>query len=197
LWSLLGEDILVSMTKEIQHGHYTIKIMPAGSNYRARVYRGKVSVGDVFTGATLEAAVSTVKVFLDDRASAICANRAANGFPCADEVREAFEQLRMNPAQEAMLMAHRNAPNHILTATELAEAAGYDSYTVANSQYGKLGRDLAYHLDWAPNVRRDGTPVWTYALAEGADEQDRDHGAEFTAHWRWKLRPEVVEAWTG
>ena len=52
-----------------------------------------------------------------------------------------------------MLEAHLDAPEQILTATQLAQAAGYDDYVVANAQYGTLGRALAEKLEWEPGQR--------------------------------------------
>jgi hypothetical protein len=61
--------------------------------------------------------------------------------PSRAEFQKAFELIRpkLNSAQLTMLEAHFRAPNHVLTATELASAAGYDNFGPANSQYGKVG----------------------------------------------------------
>ena len=45
---------------------------------------------------------------------------------------------RFSEVQLAMLQAHYEAPGHTRTATELAHAAGYPSYSTTNSQYGGL-----------------------------------------------------------
>ena len=121
----------------------------------------------------------------------------ATGFPTATEVREALSAISTTDEQRAMLDAHRSAPDHIMTATELARAGGYDSHVSANSQYGKLGRKLAEEMEWSPPQFK-GVPVWTYALATGVDN---DVGAEENpleiGHWRWRLRPEIVDALQG
>jgi hypothetical protein len=81
-----------------------------------------------------------------------------------------------------------------MTATELADAGGYDSYVSANSQYGTLGRKLAEELEWEPPTFK-GVPTWTFALATGADGDTRaDMEAVGFAQWRWKLRAEIAEA---
>lgn len=178
----------------IPHRRHSIKTMRAGSGYQARAFRGPKAVGDTFTGATLDCAVLAVKGFLDQQAAQLRAKRGPSGFPCADEIRAALPQVPMNKAQEAMLLAHLNAPDHILTATELAQAAGYDDYAVANRQYGQLAHDLAQELDWTPEETTNGITTWTFTLADDADKQARTDGIEVLGQWRWQLRPEVAEA---
>lgn len=178
----------------ISHRHHSIKTMRAASGYQARAFRGVKAVGDTFNGATHDAAVLAAKDFLDKRAAALRAKRGASDYPCADEIRAALSQVQMNKAQEAMLLAHLNAPNHTLTATELAQAAGYEDYAVANRQYGQLAHDLAHELDWTPEEQTNGVTTWTFTLADDADKQTRKDGVEVTGQWRWQLRPEMVEA---
>lgn len=184
----------MSKTKEIEYGRHLIRAMPAAAGYRARAFRGDRPVGVTLAGATLDAAVLAVTGFLDEQAAALHARRGPTGFPCTDEVRAALSQVRKNKAQDAMLTAHLNAPDNILTATELAEAAGYKNYAVVNRQYGQLAHDLAHELDWTPEEQEKGETVWTFTLAEGADKRGRGDSVEVTGHWRWKLRPEIVEA---
>ena len=93
-----------------------------------------------------------------------------------------------------MLLAHLNAPENILTATQLAKAAGYNDYSVANRQYGQLGYDLAHELDWSPVETSNGETVWTFTLADDADKEARSQGLKTPDEWRWRLRPEIIEA---
>jgi hypothetical protein len=88
----------------------------------------------------------------------------------------------------AMLRAHYNAPNQCITATELAEAAGYANYGAANLQYGIIGKALSEELCVALPTRGDGTPIYTYALATAGDPSGEED------HWVWKLRPGVASA---
>ncbi len=60
----------------------------------------------------------------------------------ADEYQKALEKISISDKQKLMLEAHYKATNRSITYTELANSAGYDDFTVANSQYGKLGRTL-------------------------------------------------------
>lgn len=53
----------------------------------------------------------------------------------------ALEAIRpITEGQRRMLAAHYRAPNKIITATQLAKAAGYADYRGANIQYGALGK---------------------------------------------------------
>lgn len=180
----------------VTHRRHSIKTLKSGGEWQARAFRGKTAIGEVATGSTEESAIVIVKGQLDEAAARQRAMRGTDGFPTVDEVRAALPHLKFNRAQDAMLAAHVEAPDHILTATQLAQAAGYDDYVVANSQYGQLARALAEELDWEPPKRKDGNPIWTLTLATDADGSAREEGDEVSGHWRWKLRPEIVSALT-
>ena len=183
------------VTKEpIRYRRHIIRTLKTASGYQARAFRGSNVVGQIQSGDTFDVAVMNVKRHLDDQAAKFHSQRGFQGFPCAEEVRIALAQISMNKAQEMMLAAHLAAPSQILTASQLAAAAGYDDYAVANRLYGQLGYALAEELEWTPKETRNGVPVWTFTLAFDADEQSRAGGLEVKGHWRWRLRPEVVEA---
>lgn len=94
---------------------------------------------------------------------------------------------RITPNQLKMLKAHYAAEGHSATMAELARAGGYESYIVANLQYGKLGHLLSDELDGFVSEREGGVPNWTFALAEVT----RPAGG---GEWTWVMRPEVAEA---
>lgn len=179
-------------SQDVIYRRHSIKTMKSGDGWQALARRGRVAIGEVVTGLTQEAVIVMVKRQLDEAAANQRSLRGLDGFPTVDEIRAAWPHLKFNKAQDAMFTAHLNAPNHILTATQLAQAAGYDDYGVANSQYGLLGRALAEELDWEPQKRKDGNPIWTLTLATDADGEAREEGEEITGHWRWRLRPEIV-----
>lgn len=141
------------------------------------------------TGATLGAAVDEAKSWIDQRIGAQRAGRRLAHVGTTDEYQRAFQALSIGRHHAAMLHAHANAADRTLTATELARAAGYESYEAANALYGRLGRQVAEFLDVIPrgDKQRDET-VWTMVLADGADQRD-EHG-----HWPWVMHPEVAEA---
>jgi len=186
------------MSKETKFGRYVIKsgMQQKSGDWAARAFRGEKMVVDVHRAATEQAAISAVKMELEAIQGRQRAIRGREGYPTAEEVRAAIRVIgkTITKQQWDMLKAHLRAANHIMTATEIAAAGGYDNYEAANSQYGKLGRKLAEELEWEPPIL-DGEKTWTFAIAEGADE-DRSAKPEAMAkgHWRWKLRREVVEA---
>jgi len=61
----------------------------------------------------------------------------------------------------------------------MAQCAGYDHYSAANAQYGRLGRLVGEQLDYNPAQERLGTLV-TFEKRRGV--------------WYWLMRPEVAEA---
>jgi hypothetical protein len=66
----------------------------------------------------------------------------------------------------AMLRAQCRAPNTAITATQLAEAADYESYHAANLQYGTLAFNLAGILGFTPRLmHRDGSLCWWTTLS--------------------------------
>ena len=87
-----------------------------------------------------------------------------------------------------MLKAHYHAPDQTLTASQLANAAGYDDYSSANLHYGRVGKLLNDVLPIELHRRSDGTPVYTSALATPGDRTTDEQ------HWTWKLRPQVAFA---
>lgn len=98
----------------------------------------------------------------------------------------------LTAAQIRMLQAHYHAPDRMITAAELAAAAGFTSYSGANLQYGIVGKAiLEQHPQDVPK-RQDGTPIYTFALAdEGETEQ---HGDFDAAEWKWKMLPALAHA---
>lgn len=79
---------------------------------------------------------------------------------------KALKSLNINDNQRAMLLAHYNSLNRTVTYTELASAAGYDDYEVANSQYGKLGRALGEEVgfNFAESESRPGENFYSSSI---------------------------------
>lgn len=177
------------MATETEYRSYTIKSMKMRGVWNARAFRRKAAAGVMQTGATEEDAILAVKTSLDASRMEQQALRGPGGVPSASEYRTALAIVSMTDVMRAMLNAHLRAPDHILTATELAHAGGYESYNLANSQYGTLAHRVAEELEWEPPII-DGEQFWTFSLAINADEGNPIEQAE----WRWRLRPEVVEA---
>ena len=106
-----------------------------------------------------------------------------------DEYVEALRSLKIGAHHAAMFRAHANATEQTLTATELAKAAGYDGYEIANVLYGKLGHEIADYLGLRPQqYEKRNDPFWTSILVEATKEPDEG------GRWRWTMHPELVEA---
>lgn len=115
-------------------------------------------------------------------------------FASVDEFKAALLTLRdkhLPPSHFAMLRAQCRAPNTAITATDLAKAAGYESYHAANLQYGILACNLAGILTFTPQlVHPDGSPCWWTTLSvagEGAAYDDAQH-------FHFVMRPELAQA---
>lgn len=100
--------------------------------------------------------------------------------PSAEQYAVAFRKLgSVTDTQVQMLRLHYNAPQRTITATQMAHAAGYSHYSIANSQYGRLGRLIGDQLEYNPMKERLGTLV-TFEKRQG--------------EWHWIMRPQVGEA---
>ncbi|MEX3686462.1 hypothetical protein AB3X91_07610 [Paraburkholderia sp. BR14263] len=98
----------------------------------------------------------------------------------------------LSTGQLKMLQAHYRAPDRIITATELAKAAGYSNYSGANLQYGNLGKAVHAHHPVDLPVRSNGTLVYTCALADSPDLEPS--ATEDDSHWRWRMLPSLAFA---
>ena len=118
-------------------------------------------------------------------------SKRKNGVPTAEEFAESLSRIRPSDAQWEMLFAHFKAPNRQLSATQLSKAAGYGSFTAANSQYGALGRKLSEDLEFETPIHYDdGRPFWTSVLTlENVPAKDED-----TGHFKHTMREEVAHA---
>lgn len=192
--------------EELTHGPYLIKAGRRGLMWQARAYLNDRQVGQNQVADTKDEALASLRDYLDKRDLVISAGRGPDGSPSALEYAEAFDRLGKLPAgYEAMLEAHLDAPNHCITATQLAEAAGYENYNAANLHYGTLGQMVALEIGYNPPRRKsDGSTIWTGALAvpgnrKSADDDDWQalYSRGDDGYFLWRLRPQVVEALRG
>jgi predicted HNH restriction endonuclease len=91
---------------------------------------------------------------------------------------------RITPIQWAMLQAHFLAAEQVLSAKELALAAGGGDFRLANAQYGRLGSLLR---EFSP-ILRDLPGQKSHALAAFL-APDADH-----PYWRWSMHVPLVVA---
>lgn len=90
--------------------------------------------------------------------------------PRPDEVsfRGAIAAIGLSPTEEAILRFHATASNRAVTMRAVARAAlNIDKPFAANLAYGRLARRLCQHLEWEPDRRDDGSPIWMSMVAEG------------------------------
>lgn len=108
--------------------------------------------------------------------------------PTADEYVKAFTAIKDNlsPAHRAILKAHYHSPKRTSTASELAEAANYQSYRGYNLQSARIGLMLAKHLDLASiPTRIDDSPLASAVIVKWKKSENS---------WYCTLHPEVATA---
>lgn len=159
-----------------------------GQVVRGKAWRAGRELGSL-EGGSEEQVLSSLRAMVD-AAFTVEVNRGDAPYPDANSYREAFTALagRLPVTYRAMLRAHYNAPDRILTAGELAAAADYPKWTSANLHYGLLGKMVGEFLLFQPRSRKTGEPIWTLMLADGVDEAVPEE------EWRWQMRPQVAEA---
>lgn len=170
--------------KTIKAGPYTLVARLIDNGYRGALWAdGKIAVD--IRGATLDEVWRGLCDALYERQMA--AVRLVE--PTAEEAAKAFVSIahQLTVGHKAMLRAHLKAPDQKITATQLAEAAGYANYSAANLQYGLLGAMLFAELPIDLPKREDGSPVMTCAIALGDDLR-----ASSEEQWIWKMRPYVA-----
>ena len=187
-----------SQRVSIRYHRKTIIARKTDEGWEARAFDNKTAASQIHVRVTSDDAVLAVKADLDREAAEERSRRGEDGFPTVNLVKQAFMRIHPSDGQLAMLVAHLNAPDHIMTATELAAAAGKESYEYANSQYGRLARDLAEEMEFTPSetYAANGQPIWTFTLATGVSDFVRVDPSDEYVEWRWRLRPQLVEALT-
>jgi hypothetical protein len=186
------------------YGRYEIKSGPLDGSWGANAYRRKQLIAKA-TGKSRDEALAAVKAELDRLETIQLSESDEEGAPAAQVYEQAFTALlpTMPDSYHAMLRAHLNAPDHLISATKLAEAAGYSGYEGANLHYGKLGYAIAEDIGFAPPKRDDGSAIWTCAIARDPSADIEFPDTTFvealmrnfeTAHFEWQMRPQVVAA---
>ncbi len=118
-------------------------------------------------------------------------SKRVNSIPTPQEFAEALSSIKISDAQWEMLKAHYHAPNRKLTSSQLAEAAGFQHFYAANTQYGTLGGLIARYLEINPPGKyKDGKPLWITTITEENSESVEND----TGHYQHILRNEVAEA---
>ena len=141
-----------------------------------------------YTGTNLQDVLAALRSHVDEGLTESVKTRTEP--PDGEDYVRAFQAVLkdLSDGHCAMLKAHYRAPNQTITATELATAAGYKSYSAANLQYGNVGKALYEELPVEIPAREDGSLIYTSALATAGEKTEAE------VHWAWKLRPEVAYA---
>lgn len=100
------------------------------------------------------------------------------------------DKLLRNTKYLELLRAQYNAPKHTISAPQLAKIAGYSDHGVANLHYGKMAHHIAITIDFTPEARKNGEPMWWQALSTGSQAQPKSPDDQF----EWVMRPELIAA---
>ena len=176
--------------ERVRVGRYEIALRNAGAKFEFAVLDKDGRLVRRDSADSREAALEQARLLISDVQSQQKSKRK-NGIPTAQEFAESLNRIHPSDAQWEMLFAHYRAPNRQLSAKQLSEAAGYGSFTAANSQYGALGRKLSQDLEFnTPLHYEDGRPFWTSVLTlENVPAKDED-----TGHFKHTMREEVAHA---
>ena len=172
--------------KEDYRQHTIVAALHEGK-CNGRIRKDKVVVHDT-DGSDIQDVIARSKKFIDEKIEV--EDRRAGSTPDEIQVLEGLRtiSLKLHDGQLAMLKAHYHAEGQVMTATELASAAGYASYSSANLHYGTIGKLLFELAPIELPTYKDGSPIYTFYLGEAATE------SEIEKNWKWKLRPEVSKA---
>src|SRR5215210_3256963 len=109
--------------------------------------------------------------------------------PSARQYKEAFQVLEsLTPNHLNMLRGHYGASSRTATATELSRLVGRESYRVANSLYGVLGRQVGELVGLPPEMKVDVLVIAARPTYGSHPKLDGPHEV-----W-WKMRHQVAEA---
>ena len=181
----------------LEYGRFQVKAGQLSGAWTARAFP-KVGPGGRVAheakGKDLDGAIAALKDMIDAEAEERRSGRRHDDaldfdVPTAEEFGVALQSARLTPRQKMMLRAHAAADDAGLTATAIADAAGYRNFSSANAHYGKAGRLMAEAMGITPPdaPARDGQTL-TGVLATGAAGQDP------SAEVVWVMHPELRAA---
>lgn len=124
--------------------------------------------------------VVTIDEISNDQFAQLVRRAVIVSAPTAEKYATAFQSVdSISANQILMLRIHYHAPDRTVTASQLASAIGLVHYSVANSQYERLARQVGKRLNYNPMHERLGTLV-TFEKRNG--------------EWHWLMRPQVAQA---
>ncbi|GLQ39771.1 hypothetical protein GCM10007908_33910 [Rhizobium albus] len=107
--------------------------------------------------------------------------------PDTEQFLAALTALGPSEKQRRLLKAHASAPRRTASMRALAlEALGKNEPATANLIYGTLAHRLTERLNFKPDQRDDGSPVWMSIIAEGWYPPRRE--------FEWTMVPSLRDA---
>jgi hypothetical protein len=172
--------------RTLEAGEYTLVARFDTGKYRGALWHGGRIVQQV-EGSSLDEVYRKLEGLLYERQAAIAAARGG-AQPSAEETARALSRVlpKASDGQKAMLRAHFLAAECRITATQLAKAAGYRTYSAANLHYGLLGAMLFVEMPQEVPRRKDGSPIMTFVIATGDGQRSGEE-----EQWVWKMRPHI------
>ena len=108
----------------------------------------------------------------------------------AEQFKAALLTVHFSETELAMLQAQYGAPNHTISAVQLAKELHYVTYAPVNAQYGALAHRVAEALHYRPGPFADGNPHWWRTLSYWNDDAPLvEEGQD-----QWIMRPELAQA---
>ncbi|MDE3010657.1 MAG: hypothetical protein KGI67_07185 [Pseudomonadota bacterium] len=178
--------------KSEQMGSYELVAAKVSGRYQGAVWLlgedGKREKIEASEGASIDEVLSGLRSLVNERLQnrALAADGAT---PDVASLVKSFRRMagRLSEGQLKMLCAHYNAPDRRCTASELATAAGWKTFSLANLHYGTVGWWLyCEHPRVLPIDEKTGKAITTFMLADGAREGKED--------WVWTMHPYIAEA---
>jgi len=181
----VGEEL-----KTTKAGEFTLIARQVNGIYEGALWSQSRTVQRV-NGRDLDSVYQQLHALLDHRLADRIAARLGRE-PSAEEAVRALVRVfpNMSVGQRTMLRAHYKAPGRTITATQLAQAAGYANFSAANLQYGLLGAMLLAEIPEDLPRRQDGSRVTICALASG-DYPEKGADAPNSV---WNMRQHIAEA---
>jgi hypothetical protein len=101
------------------------------------------------------------------------------------------DMKKPSPSIRKLLKAHLNAKGRVSTMSQLADAAGFTSFSPANLHYGGLARRIARHLAITePNLRLpEKSDAYLSLLVDFIRPE-----AVTNVHWLLVMKPEFADA---
>jgi hypothetical protein len=158
-----------------------------GGHFKGRVWKDKKQLTEI-EGSSIADVLNKLREFVDCQFVTIAAGRQTP--TNSGEYISAFRNILkdLSDGHLAMLRAHYLAPNQCMTATQLADAAGYANYNAANLQYGNVGKALYEEYPLDIPCYDNGSPIYTFMIGTAGNKEADER------EWVWKMRPEVVAA---